>query len=301
MALATSLKTHLQPEFKTFSLRIHQAEQSFYFPLEKKPDFISFDVNNNFLKTVQLQYPVAELKKQLKHDPDPISRIYAAGALAKKGGLEAIKALAESLTDDPFWGVRIEVAKKLGRIKLNQAFTALQAGLKDEDTKVRRAVITALSNFKTTASYDTLANCLQQGDSSYYTEAAAARSLGGMVSGNLKDKQSSAIALLKEVLEQRQGWNEVVRGGAIGGLSKMKTSGDAVDLIMEYTKPGTPPGTQTICYSLFRRYFYRTNSRKAGRDIRTVRSDRGRIFLLNSSSGCWCFRTDANRPGDRDS
>ncbi|MEL6581160.1 MAG: M1 family metallopeptidase, partial [Cyanobacteria bacterium J06621_12] len=229
-----------QPEIKTFSLRIHQAEQSFYFPLEKKPNFISFDINNNFLKTVQLQYPVAELKKQLQYDPDPISRIYAAGALAKKGGLEVIKALAQSLTDDPFWGVRIEVAKKLGRIKLNQAFEALQAGLKDEDTKVRRAVIGALSNFKTAAAYDTLANCLQQGDSSYYTEAAAARNLGSMVSGNLKDKQSEAIALLKTVLEQRAGWNEVVRGGAIAGLSRMKTSGDAVDILLQYTKPGTP-------------------------------------------------------------
>jgi aminopeptidase N len=228
------------PELTTFALRIHQPEQSFYFPLEKKPDFISFDVNNNFLKTVTLQYPVAELKQQLKHDPDPISRIYAASALAKKGGLETIKALAQSLTDDPFWGVRLEVAKNLGNIKLNQAFDALKTGLKDEDSRVRRAVIMALSNFKTTASYETVANCLNQGDSSYYTEAAAAQSLGGMVSGNLKDKQSEAIALLKTILEQRAGWNEVVRSGAIAGLGKMKTSADAVDIILEYSKPDIP-------------------------------------------------------------
>ncbi len=233
-------KNSTQPEFKTFSLRIHQPEQSFYFPLEKKPDFVSFDVNNNFLKTVTLNYPVAQLKKQLSHDPDPISRIYAAGALGKKGGLEVIKAFAQSLTDDPFWGVRLEVAKKLGKIKLNQGFEALKAGLQDEDARVRRAVIDALSNFKITASYETLANCLQQGDPSYYTEAAIARSLGGMVSGNLKEKQSEAIALLKKILEQRAGWNEVVRGGAIAGLSKMKTSPAAVDIILEYTKPGTP-------------------------------------------------------------
>ena len=229
-----------QPEFKTFTLNIHQAEQSFYFPLEKKPDFISFDVSNNFLKTVTLQYPVAELKKQLKYDPDPISRIYAADALAKKGGLEVVKALAKSLTEDPFWGVRIEVAKKLGKIKLNQASEALEAGLQDEDARVRRAVIDALSNFKTAASYDTIANCLNQGDPSYYTEAAAARSLGAMVSGNLKQKQAQAISLLKTILEQRQGWNEVVRSGAIAGLSKMKTSTEAADLILEYTKPGIP-------------------------------------------------------------
>lgn len=228
------------PELTTVSVRIHQPEQSFYFPLEKKPDFVSFDVNNNFLKTVMLQYPVAELKQQLKHDPDPVSRIYAAGALAKKGGLEVIKALAQSLSDDSFWGVRVEVAKKLGNIKLNQAFDALKTGLKDQDARVRLAVITVLSNFKTDISYETIANCLEQGDSSYYTEAAAARSLGCMVSGNLKAKQPEAIALLKKILEQRAGWNEVVRSGAIAGLSKMKTAAEAVDIIIEYTKPGIP-------------------------------------------------------------
>ena len=227
-------------KLKTFSLRIHQARQSFYFPLENKPDFVSFDVGNYFLKTITLEYPVAELKNQLEYDPDPISRIYAAAALSKKGGLEAVKALANSLTNDPFWGVRVEVAKKLGKIKLNQATDALQAGLKDQDARVRRSVIDALSDFKTVATYDTIANCLNQGDPSYYTEAAAASSLGGMVSGNLKAKQQEAIALLKTILEQRAGWNEVVRSGAIAGLSKMKTSPDAVNIILEYTKPGIP-------------------------------------------------------------
>ena len=180
------------------------------------------------------------MKKQLKHDPDSTSRIYAAAALSKKGGLEVVKALAKSLTEDPFWGVRVEVAKKLGKIKLNQAAKALEEGLKDKDARVRRAVITALSNFKHPAVYDKIANCLKEGDASYYTEAAAARSIGGMVSGNLKTKQSEAINLLKTTLETKQGWNEVVRGGAIAGLSKMKTSTEAADLILEYTKPGIP-------------------------------------------------------------
>ena len=227
-------------QLKTFPLRIHQAEQSFYFPLENKPDFVSFDVGNHFLKTITLKYSVAELKNQLKYDPDPISRIYAAAALSKKGGLEAVKALSESLVEDSFWGVRVEVAKKLGKIKLNQAVNALKEGLKDQDARVRRAVIEAISNFKIAANFDIIAECLQQGDPSYYTEASAARSLGGMVSGNLKAKQQEAIALLKTILEQRAGWNEVVRSGAISGLSKMKTSSDAVDIILQYTKPGIP-------------------------------------------------------------
>ncbi|GAB4527619.1 MAG: M1 family metallopeptidase [Pleurocapsa sp.] len=235
-----------KPTLKTFNLRIHQKEQSFYFPLEAKPDFISFDVGNHFLKTVTLQYPVAELKNQLQHDPDPISRIYAAAALGKKGGLETVKALAQSLKSDRFWGVRVEVAKELGKIKLNQAETSLKAGLKDEDARVRRAVIEALSNFKTPSSYETISQSLIAGDTSYYTEAAAARSLGAMVSGNLKEKQANAIALLQEILTQRGGWNEVVRSGAIAGLSKMTTSPEAVDIILEYTRSGVPQALRLV-------------------------------------------------------
>ena len=43
---------------KILTLRVHEKEQSFYFPLEKKPDFVSFDVGNYTLKTVTLDYPV---------------------------------------------------------------------------------------------------------------------------------------------------------------------------------------------------------------------------------------------------
>jgi aminopeptidase N len=37
-------------QLKTFTVRVHEYEQSFYFPLEEKPQFLSFDVGNNYLK-----------------------------------------------------------------------------------------------------------------------------------------------------------------------------------------------------------------------------------------------------------
>ena len=223
---------------KTFTLRIHEKEQSFYFPLEKKPDYISFDVGNNFLKTVTLEYPVPELKSQLKCDRDPISRIYAAIALAKKGGLEVIEALSEALLQDPFWGVRVEAAKQLAKIKLDQAGTALIKGLSDENARVRRAVVEALGDIKTLASYNALKTLLEKGDTSYYVEAATARSLGSIVSGNLKEKETEVIELLKKILEERSGWNQVITSGAIGGLSNLKSSTTAADIILNYTKLG---------------------------------------------------------------
>ncbi|MBN4001005.1 M1 family metallopeptidase [Nostoc sp. LPT] len=225
---------------KTFTVRVNEREQSFYFPLENKPQFINFDVGNNYLKTVALEYPIAELKAQLEFDPDPISRSYAAAALAKKGGLEAIIALSASLKNDPLWGVRVEVAKQLAQINLDQAFDGLIAGLKDKNAYVRRAVVEALTQFKTAESYKAVRGLVQKGDPSYYVEAAASRVIGAIASANSeeKPKEDKVLKLLKSVLEEKAGWNEVVRSGAVAGLAEFKTSEAALNLLIEYTKLG---------------------------------------------------------------
>jgi aminopeptidase N len=225
---------------KIFKVRVHEQEQSFYFPLEQKPDFVSFDVGNHTLKTVTLEYPMPELKAQLAHDPDPISRIYAAIALAKKGGLEAVKALTQALTTDPFWGVRAEVARNLVTIKLDQALQGLLLGLTDPEARVRRAVVESLAQIKTQASYQALKPVAEAGDASYYVEAATLRALGAVVAaGLLSDAAEEVLALCKTVLQERQGWNEVVRSGAIGALSQLKTAA-ALEVILTYTAIGTP-------------------------------------------------------------
>ncbi|AFZ58835.1 M1 family metallopeptidase [Anabaena cylindrica FACHB-243] len=235
---------YIQPklELKSFTVRVNEREQSFYFPLTEKPDFISFDVGNNYLKTVTLEYPVAELKAQLEFDPNPISRIYAAEALAKKGALESMKALSAALENDSFWGVRVEVAKQLAEIKLDQAFDALVGGLQDQSPYVRRAVVESLSQIKTHTSYKAVKGFVQDGDPSYYVEAAACRTIGTIASANLEDKphENKVIKLLKSVLEEKAGWNEVVRSGAVAGLAELKTSETALNLLIEYTKLGIP-------------------------------------------------------------
>ena len=229
-------------QLTTFTVRVYEHEQSFYFPLTQKPDFISFDVGNNYLKTVQLEFPIAELKAQLEFDPHPISRIYAAEALAKKGGLEATLALSSALKNDSFWGVRVEVAKELAEIQLDQAFDGLIVGLNDPSPFVRRAVISSLSQIKTHSSYKAVKGFVQDGDESYYVEAAACRTIAVIAAAHLEDKpnEDKVIKLLKSVLEERAGWNEVVRSGAIAGLAEFKSSEAALNLLLEYTKIGIP-------------------------------------------------------------
>ena len=233
-----------KPELINFTVRVHEQEQTFYFPLSEKPKFISFDVGNNYLKTVRLEYPLAELKAQLEFDPDPISRIHATEALVRKGGLEVVRALSKALRDEPFWGVRVEVAKQLGKIRLDQVFDGLAKGLEDEDPRVRRAVVEALTQIKKRKSYKLLKSLVKNGDASYYVEASAVSGIGDIAAINAnsdeKPTEEKAIKLLKWVLKKKKGWNEVVRSGAISGLSKMKTSETALNQILKYTVPGVP-------------------------------------------------------------
>ncbi|MEM6521558.1 MAG: M1 family metallopeptidase, partial [Cyanobacteria bacterium P01_C01_bin.70] len=228
-----------QASVQPITVRLHEHEQVLYFPMARKPDFISFDVGNHYTKTVKLEYPLPELKAQLQYDPDPISRIYAAEAIAQKGGLEAVKALAEALTSDSLWGVRAEIAKQLADLKLDQAISALLTGLQDEHPKVRRAVVSALSGIKTPASYQALLKISQAGDPSYYVEASAVSALGSVGASQLSGIPDAAQTLdvLRTVLQERAGWNEVVRSGALSGVSQFKTSAAALELILQYTEP----------------------------------------------------------------
>ena len=162
--------------------------------------------------------------------------------MAKKGGLEVVKSLSHALQHDPFWGVRAEVAEQLASVKLDQAFEGLVKGLEDPQARVRKAVVSALSQLKTHASYKVLKSIAEAGDPSYYVEATALSGLGNVASVKLdnKSKEEKVLKLLRSALEDRAGWNETVRSGAIAGASKLKTSEAALDLILEYTTTGTP-------------------------------------------------------------
>lgn len=228
-------------ETQTFTVRVFEKEQAFYFPLKAKPKYISFDQGNNYLKQVSLEYGMAELKAGLQSNPDPIARIYCAEALAKKGGLEAVKALGQALLEEKFWGVRVEIAENLAAIKLDQAFTALAKALEDPDAKVRAAVISGLAQNKTQQSLDLIKPLIKKGDPSYIVEATAARLTGELAAALSAEREpSKVVKLLQTVLKERSGWNETVRSGAIAGLAKLKDSDEALETVLKYTEPDVP-------------------------------------------------------------
>ena len=228
-------------EAKAFPVRVFEKEQAFYFPLKQKPKYISFDRGNNYLKQVTLEYGIAELKASLQYDPDPLARIQAAEALAKKGGLESVKALGKALLEESFWGVRVEIAENLASIKLDQAFEALAKGLEDENAKVRSAVLSGLAQNKVQKSLDLIKPFIKKGDPSYVVEATAARLVGDLAAKLSAEREpSKVVKLLQTVLKERSGWNEVVRSGAIAGLAKIKDSDEALETVLKYTESDVP-------------------------------------------------------------
>jgi aminopeptidase N len=230
-----------EPKLKIFTVRIFEKDQAFYFPLDAKPSYVSFDRGNNYLKQVTLEYGMAELKASLRLDLDPIAKIQAAEAIAKKGGLEAVAALEQALLTEPYWGVRVEVADRLASIRLDQAFTALAKGLADSEARVRRAVLNGLATFKTQESLDRIKPFLKKGDPSYLVEATAANHIGDLAAALSAEREpSKVIKLLHATLKEKSGWNEAVRSGAISGLAKLKDFDEALEIVMEYTAPNVP-------------------------------------------------------------
>ena len=88
---------------RSFRVTIEEAQQTFYFPLERRPLSVRFDQGGWLPKTLDFKRPSELLRYQLIHDPDVLGRIEAAEALGTLADEASIKALEEALVNEPFW------------------------------------------------------------------------------------------------------------------------------------------------------------------------------------------------------
>lgn len=215
-----------------FTVRLHELSHTFHLILPAPPQWMSFDPGNWILKQLQLKLPKDLLIAQLQHDPDIMGRIYAAEALGELGSLEAIASLRQALEHDPFWGVQGEIARVLGKIHSPAALEALLASTHLLHPKARRAVVTALGEFKDERVATALAEIVQQGDASYFVEAETAAALG-------KTRHHGVLEPLQQAA-QRPSWNEVIRAGAFRGLAALQDE-RSIPVLQAFTAYGQPP------------------------------------------------------------
>jgi aminopeptidase N len=171
------------------------------------------------------------LRAQMAGATRAISRARAAEALSRRDDRQAIAALAKCLSSaDEAWMVRAEAARALGKIRSDEAFSALAAQVGTDHPKVRRAVASALGNFRTAAAAKVLEKRAKS-DPSYLVEAESVRSLG-------RTRQPEALQVILPLLD-RSSWAEVSRAGALDALGALRDE-RALPEVLKRTEYGFP-------------------------------------------------------------
>ncbi len=217
--------------FQRRTVRVSEAHHSFVFSFSSEPEFVSIDPAGRVLKTLEFTPGEAQLKARLQHDPEVIGRIDAAHGLAKVGSPSAIEALrAALLSPEEQDFVRAEVASALGKVKAAAARDVLIEAAGEPSARVRRAVVTALGEFRDDVAAEALQRLLaDEGDPSYYVQAAAATALG-------KTREAPAYEVLTGILG-RTAHNDAITAGALSGLGAARDT-RAIEPLLGHTQWG---------------------------------------------------------------
>jgi aminopeptidase N len=207
------------------------ANDTFVLKLPERPAFVAFDPELRVVGELTVEAPSDMLRTQLTKATRGISRARAAEALSRRDDPPTIAALAASLGNaKEMWAVRAEAARALGKIRSEEAFSALAEHAGAEHPKVRRAVAAALGNFKTPEAAKVLEKRAKS-DPSYLVEAESVRALG-------RTRQPEALKVILPLLD-RPSWADVARAGAIDGLAALRDE-RALPEVLERTRYGFP-------------------------------------------------------------
>jgi aminopeptidase N len=141
-----------------------------------------------------------------------------------------VQELKQALLNDKFWGVQAAAARALGEIKTEDSFNALVDGLKMKHPKARRAVVSALGEFRRDGVVNALIPLLEK-EESYFVQAEAGRSIG-------KSRTKDAFKALQSALAM-DSFNDVIRSQALEGFAELRDEA-ALPILMEWSAYGKP-------------------------------------------------------------
>ena len=217
---------------KTYPIRVSQTSQNFTFPVDGAPLMVIFDKGDKILKISDFKKSTPELVYQLKHAETVPDRADAADALGNlKGDSDAVAALGDAALHDPFWGIRVESLRALGRIGGAAAETQILAASNDEKPWVRDVAVGQLGHFKDDGSLPSELTEIAAKDKAYRVRAAALSAMGQIRAPNAYDTLVAAV--------RSDSPDDVIRDA---GLEALGTLADdrAVPLLLEWSALGKP-------------------------------------------------------------
>jgi aminopeptidase N len=222
-------------------------EQSFTFPADSEPLLVNFDYGNTLIKEVEFNKPTGELMYQASRDQDVMGRMWALSQLNERmrNQVTAVPErdkiatqVAEVLTKDKFWGMRLEAATALNTAsEITQH--ALISATKDPNSRVRARVLTSLG-----ASRDpSLAKIYLQflNDPSYAVIRAAALALGETKSPDAYNALTKLVAA--------PSWRDTIKVSALNGLTALADK-RALDLAFRFADKSNPATVRAAALKL---------------------------------------------------
>lgn len=227
-------------------ITVKEKEEDFYFPLEAAPEIVRLDPEYTLLAKTAFRLPNPMLYAQLEDKSDSVGRLLAIEQLADKKDKEAVAKLKRTLNDDPFYGVRIEAARALRSIHIDEALEALLASTKQSDARVRREVVGNIANFYDDTAYKSAVDTLEK-EKNPDIEASAIQGLAGYSKPEVHDT-------LIKFLNSDSYRNELAVA-AIGGIRSQDDPADIQPLLDNlsnrrdaYTSRGFAQGLSTVAY-----------------------------------------------------
>jgi aminopeptidase N len=136
-------------------------------------------------------------------------------------------ALANVVTSDKFWGVRVNAATALADVKAPSSRNALIAATGDADARVRARAVTSLAISRDPSLASLFLKLIN--DQSYAVIKAAALALGDT-------KSPEAYAALVKLLGQPS-WRDNIRASALAGLGELRDK-RSLDVALRYAAVG---------------------------------------------------------------
>jgi aminopeptidase N len=220
---------------RSYPIEISEASRSFTLPADGAPLMVIFDKGDRTLKSVDFKKDPALWIYQLKNAETVPDRADAAVALGNiRNNSDAVAALTDAALHDPFWGVRVEALRALGRIGGPEAektiLTAASAASGDQPW-VRDVAVSELGQFKSDSSLASKLTDIAANDGAYRVRAAALRTLAAIKAPNAYGTLAAAL--------QSDSPDDILRRAALTALGAL---GDdrAVPALLEWSAPGKP-------------------------------------------------------------
>jgi len=220
----------------TSTIQVSKAEETFTLPADSAPQMVLFDRGDNILKTVEFKKDAAALIYQLKNAetvPDRADAALALGSL--KDNSDVVAALGNAAQHDPFWGVRAESLRALGKIGGAAAEKRILTAVSDPKPWVRQVAVQELGGFTEDASLGPQLTAIATNDKGYRVRAAALNALGDIKAPDAYEVLSAAVKLDSP--------DDTLRNGALEGLGSLADD-RSVPLLLEWSAPGKPFDTR---------------------------------------------------------